>query len=109
MSVLIHTEERDGFTISTYAETEYTSPHAVFEADEADDICRRIDDGELEWFMVHVQATKCGITLADEYLGGCCYKDYADFISEGGYYSDLVEQALDTAKVEIAELSKEII
>lgn len=70
------------------------------------DVIDGVDSGALVWFMAHVQVTRYGIALSDEYLGGCCYKSYSDFISDG-YYSDMVEQAINEAKAKIAELMKE--
>lgn len=106
MSELIHTEERGGFTISTYAEIEYSSPYELFDDDDVQDVIDGVNSGALVWFMAHVQVTRYGIALSDEYLGGCCYKSYSDFISDG-YYSDMVEQAINEAKAKIAELMKE--
>jgi hypothetical protein len=83
---LIHTEKKAGFRIAFYACEEFLNP--------ADDLgveeCRRIDNGELCWFMAEVTASKDGIELGTDYLGGCCYASPQEFISGSGYYPGMV-------------------
>lgn len=110
MSELIYTEERDGFTINTYALPEHISPYSCFDYDDddIDEICNAINDGALMWFAAHVQATRGGVTLADTYIGACCYENCLDFINDSDYYGDMVTEVIEAAKTKIAELTQEI-
>jgi len=66
----------------------------------------RLDRGDVwAWFSAKVTAT---ITLPDgstiegvDYLGGCSYKDEADFTQQGGYYDDMKVNALDDLQREL--------
>ena len=102
---LINTETRNGFTIHAYAAPEDTDPNDHF--DDNGESAEAINNGVFEWFMVKVTASKAGVKLAEDYLGGCCYANVADFISEpDSYYADMVIGVTDEAKDKIAELAK---
>jgi hypothetical protein len=98
---LIHTEKKAGFTIAFYACEEFMNPADALLGDE---VCRQIGDGELYWFMAEVTASKDGIELGTDYLGGCCYASRQEFISGSGYYPDMVDRATSEAKDAIARL-----
>jgi len=98
---LIDTQDRGEFTIHTYMAPEDYAP----DIDDGETL-QAINDGLLAWFQVKVVATKCGIELAEEYMGGCCYELGVDFISEGDYWSDMVDEAIRRAHGVILELSK---
>jgi hypothetical protein len=68
--------------------------NAMVSGDEAYDkrveesILRRLRKGNYwAWASVEVRATWKGVTASD-YLGGCCYKNEADF-KKCGYYDDM--------------------
>jgi hypothetical protein len=95
-----HTESREGFEIVLEFGPENTDPAEHFcsgnpEADQ--EIFNRIANGTLMWFTARVAAKKDGITLGEDYLGGCCYESAADFI-RGDYYQDMVAIAIECAK-----------
>jgi hypothetical protein len=99
---LIDEFEKDGFLIRTAADGETENPSDHF--DDAETI-RAICTGELEWFIVKVEALKAGIVLGTAYLGACCYKDCKDFINhDGDYHADMIAEAIDEAKAKIKEL-----
>lgn len=101
---LIHTEEREGFTIRTYALPEDISPIGQFDSGGVALDQEIIDDiaaGNLTWFMAKVTASKNGIALADSYLGACCYKSHEGFIKDSGYYEDMVSEVIAEAKTAI--------
>jgi len=100
---LINTETRDGFTIHAYAAPEDTDPNDQFDDD--GEIAEAIRNGVYEWFMVKVTASKAGVELAQDYLGGCCSKNVSDFISDWGSYEAMVTCVMDDAKSKIAELA----
>ena len=54
------------------------------------EMCRKIDQGLLTWFVARVQAFKHGVLLGTDYLGGNLYEDPADFVKEGDSYGDMV-------------------
>jgi len=94
-------QERDGFTIRTYVAPEDFAP----DFDDGE-VLQGINDGLYVWFQVKVSAWKAGVELGTAYLGGCCYESTKDFIQEGDYWEDMVEEAIAEAKETIKELSK---
>lgn len=60
-----------------------------------DEIIARLGAGDIwAWANVLVTAEWHGLTGTDS-LGGCSYKDEADFIQNSGYYDDMVSNAID--------------
>jgi hypothetical protein len=103
MAQTIHTFTKDGFDIRFAVIPELTHPNDHFDDD--GQTARAIDAGEYEWFIANVTASKNGIELADEYLGACCYATYADFMDEGGYFDDMVDEAINVARQNIDSLT----
>jgi hypothetical protein len=104
----LHTESRNGFDIVFSVTHEDTHPRELFDdsIDDIDEMCRKIDDGYLAWFVARVQAFKNGVELASDYLGGCLYDNARDFVKEsGGYYEDMIETVITEAKQKIEELA----
>lgn len=101
----IHTEERDGFTLSYRAfPEEDISPEDSFDIQDGDDTLERIEDGTYAWFRVEITASRAGIDLATAHLGGCCYDSEEAFVTDSGYYADLCNEAIAEAKAKLAEL-----
>ena len=101
MAQTIHTFTKDGFDIRFAVIPELTHPNDHFDDD--GETARAIDAGDYEWFIAFVSASKNGVELADEYLGGCCYASFSDFMDDG-YFEDMVSTAIDTAKQNIEAL-----
>lgn len=64
------------------------------------EIRRRLDRGDLwAWCVVKVtaEATDASgkVWRGTDYLGGCNYRDEADFKAPGGYWDDMCERAYD--------------
>lgn len=97
---LIETHTQDGFTIKTYVAPEEMNPADQFD----EEVVQGIRDGIYTWFTVKVEASKNGIVLADEYLGGCCYESETDFLDIDGYWADMCETALHDAKQTLKDL-----
>jgi len=58
-----------------------------------DEILERLEAGDVwAWASVEVRASFDGFEASD-YLGGCSYRDTADFLA-GGYYEDMKAEAL---------------
>lgn len=91
----INEAEHNGFLIVTSITPEDMHPRDSFDdtPEELAEMCRKIDQGLLSWFVVRVQAFKHGVLLGTDYLGGNLYENPADFVTEGGYYADMVHTA----------------
>jgi hypothetical protein len=96
MAQTIHTFTQDGFDIRYAVFPEHIHPNDQF--DDEGETARAIDAGDYEWFVACVTASKNGVELHAEYLGGCCYRTYEDFMAEGGYFDDMVADAIGMAK-----------
>jgi len=99
------TYERDGFTVIVDKTYEDLHPRDCFEADDIDEICRKIDNGTYDWFMLRVRVMVEGLELSSEYLGGCLYKDAREVLTDGTA-EDIIDQALSRAKQEVYRLYK---
>jgi hypothetical protein len=105
----IHTSTAAGFDIVFSVTYEDSEPDWDFENEEdKQNTLRRIEQGDLVWFVARVQAFKNGIELGTDYLGGCCYDSYMQFVEENGYYADMVESAISEARETIAKLTEEV-
>ena len=103
----IKTEDTQGFHIVFSARPEDMHPSDSFDTEDIEDICRKIDDGTYVWFVARVEAYRHGVLLASDYLGGCLYDSYADFLAEGGYYEDMVHNVVTAAKQTLARLGRQ--
>lgn len=105
----IHTETRDGFDIELAFAPEEDAPRDHFATgdDEADaQIVRDIESGRLMWFVARVTASRAGVVLGDNYLGGCCYRSAQEFMAPDGYYPGMVVEAVFDARATLAKLCK---
>ena len=99
--------ERDGFTIIVDKTYEDINPSDLFDDSVCDikQIYEDINNGQLDWFMLRVRVLVEGLELAEEYLGGCLYKDAREVLTDGTA-EDLIDQALTLAKMKVYRLSK---
>jgi hypothetical protein len=105
----IYTDTAAGFDIVFSVTHEDFAPDWDFENEEdKQDTMRRIENGDLVWFVARVQAFKNGVLLGTDYLGGCCYDSYMQFVKDGDYYADMVETAISEARQTIAKLTEEV-
>jgi hypothetical protein len=104
---LIHTEQYKGFDIKFYVTYEDMHPRDLFDdtVEDIKELCQKIDDGEYVWFIAKVTASKHGIELADDYLGGCLYDNEMQFVNEGDYYADMRETVVKEATANIQLLA----
>jgi hypothetical protein len=95
------------FTVRIEKSWEDLSPHDLFDpsVDDIDEICRRIDAGYLDWFMLKATVYYEGVSLADDIVGGFLYEDARDVLKDGTA-DDLVASAIDSA-VEEARVLKQ--
>lgn len=100
----IKTEDTQGFHIVFSVRPEDMHPRDSFETEDIEDICRKIDSGAYVWFIARVEAYRHGVLLATDYLGGCLYDNYQDFLSDG-YYEDMVSNVIAEATQTIEKLA----
>ena len=98
-------ETRGPFTVVVDKTWEDLNPRDMFEEDDIDEICRKIDNCTYDWFMLRTRIFFEGVELACEYLGGCLYEDAKDVLTDG-MAEDQIYQAMLHAKVELANLKK---
>ena len=104
---MIHTEERDGFLVTFSVAPETKDPRGQFMLEDGSDdekIIERIHSGYYAWFIARVEASRAGIVLGTDYLGACCYESAQAFVTEDGYYPDMVDEALTAARATLASL-----
>ena len=102
----IKTEDTQGFhVVCSVAYEDTLSVQDSFDdsCHDIEDICRKIDNGTYVWFMVRVEAFKSGILLGTDYLGGCLYESYQEFLQDA-YYEDMVSTAIADAKQNLEKL-----
>jgi hypothetical protein len=106
--------DRDGFTVIVDKTYEDFNPRDHFEADDIDEILRKIDNGTYEWFMLRVRVLVEELELGSHYLGGCLYEDARDVLTDGTA-EDCIGEALKEAKSQVyrmkqkfAELSDQV-
>jgi hypothetical protein len=97
--------ERDGYEIIVDKTYEDFNPRDHFEADDMDEIIRKIDNGTYEWFMLRVRVLVEGHELASEYLGGCLYSEPKEVLTDGTA-EDLIHTAMMDAKTQVYRLSR---
>ena len=97
--------ERDGFTVIVDKTYEDMHPRDSFETDDVDEICRKIDSGCYEWFMLRVRVLVEGLELSSEHLGGCLYEDAREVLTDGTA-EDIIDTAMIHAKSQVYRLSK---
>ena len=73
-----------------------------------DELIRRVETGDVwAWASVSVTA-KFGRFEAVNYLGGCSYKDEADFINNSGYYEDMKDEAIEDLNAQLQKTYNEL-
>ena len=98
-------QQRGPFKIIVDKTWEDLSPRDMFEEDDVEEICRKIDNCTYDWFMLRTRVFFEGVELACEYLGGCLYEDAAEVMNDG-MAEDQIYQALQHAKAEAANMKK---
>jgi hypothetical protein len=102
-----HKETVDGFDIVLSITPEDMPPDWDETEEQRAETLRKIDNGTLAYFIAKVEASKHGVLLATEYLGGCCYDNVEQFVKDGDYYGDMVAEATKEAKAMIKKLQGE--
>ena len=96
--------ERNGLTVIVDKTYEELSPRDLFEESDVDEIIRKIDRGIYDWFMLRVRVMFEDLELASEYLGGCCYEDAKEVLTDG-VAEDLIFEAMAHAQKRVSDLA----
>ena len=101
--------ERNGFDIIVDKTWEEISIRDSF-----DDSCydikemeRKVNFGELDWFMLRVRVFVEGNELGSHYLGGCMYEDAREVLTDGTA-EDCIYAAMEEAKQAVYPLMRKL-
>jgi len=100
--------EREGYEIivdKAYEDSIHPRDSFDDSCHDIDEICKDIDRGHLEWFMLRVRVLVEGLEISSEYLGGCLYEDPKEILSDGTA-EDIIDQAMTHAKQRVYMLSR---
>jgi hypothetical protein len=88
-----------GFDVVIEKTWEDISPRDCFDDSVTDieEICRKIDRYDLDWFMLRAVASYKGIKLGDAYVGGFLYENAEDVMKDGTA-EDIAGEAVEEAK-----------
>ncbi len=97
--------QREGFEIIVDKSWEDISPRDLFDdtITDIDEICRKIDNYDLDWFMLRARVLLDGHELGSHIVGGFLYEDAREVLKDG-MAEDLIYQALLEAKQEARRL-----
>jgi hypothetical protein len=101
--------EREGYTIIVDKSWEDLSVHDCFDISchDTEQICKDIDSGNLDWFMLRVRVLFDGHEFGSHYLGGCLYEDAKDVLTDGTA-EDCIAEALHEARGEVRRLKEKL-
>lgn len=106
---LLHKTTQDGFDIAIYACEEHSHPDDSYDWQDATHRKETLEwmeqQGLLGWFCAKVTASKQGIELGCDYLGGCSYSSTEEFLKDA-YCEGMIDQAIDEAKQAIQKLTE---
>lgn len=97
--------DREGFEIIIDKSWEDVSPRDLFDdtITDIDEICRKIDSYDLDWFMLRARAMLDGHELGSAIVGGFLYEDARETLKDGTA-ADLAHEAIAEAKQEARRL-----
>lgn len=98
--------EQDGFEIIIDKSWEDISPRELFDESITDinEICRKIDSYDLDWFMLRARAMLQGHELGSQIVGGFLYEDAREVLKDGTA-NDLAAEAIHEAREEARKLA----
>jgi hypothetical protein len=68
-----------------------------------EDMCRKIDRGDLDWFMLRVRVMHEDVELAVNYVGGFLYEDATEVLRDGTA-EDMIWETVEEAKKRVPTL-----
>lgn len=95
-------QQREGLTVIVDKSWEDIHPRDLFDDSVTDinEICTKIDRGDLDWFMLRARVMYGHHELASELVGGFLYENAAEVLTDG-VADDLIWSALQAARREI--------
>jgi hypothetical protein len=99
-------EQRGPFTVVVDKTWEDLDPRGQFEESDIEEICRKINDDTYDWFMLRTRVFFQEVELAANYLGGCCYEDAREVLTDGTA-EDQIYSTLLEAKQPLIELKEQ--
>lgn len=107
-------ETRDGFTVIVDKTYEDCHPSDLFDTSldpdtgkpyyDVDQICRDIDAGNLDWFMLRVRVMLDDVELGNDIVGGFLYEDAREVLTDG-VAEDMIWTAMQAAEQRVVELA----
>ncbi len=105
--------DRDGFNVIVDKTWEDLHPQDSFDTStdpdtglpyfDIQDMCRKIDRGDLDWFMLRVRVMHEDVELAVNYVGGFLYKDAREVLTDG-VAEDMIWETVEEAKKRVPTL-----
>ena len=101
--------ETKKWRIELTAEAETDSPDMLFDwsVDSREEVLEKINNGTWLWFMATVSVIHkpTGLTLGEDFLGGCCYESLEQFAQPGGYVRSMTSEAISEARNNMERLT----
>jgi hypothetical protein len=105
--------DRDGFNVIVDKTWEDLHPRDSFDTSidpdtgkpyyDIEDMCRKIDRGDLDWFMLRVRVMHEDLELAVNYVGGFLYEDASEVLRDGTA-EDMIWETVEEAKKRVPTL-----
>jgi hypothetical protein len=105
--------DRDGFNVIVDKTWEDLHPQDSFDTStdpdtgmpyyDIEDMCRKIDRGDLDWFMLRVRVMHEDVELAVNYVGGFLYEDAREVLTDGTA-EDMIWETVEEAKRRVPTL-----
>jgi hypothetical protein len=105
--------DRDGFNVIVDKTWEDLHPRDLFDTStdpdtglpyyDIEDMCRKIDRGDLDWFMLRVRVMHEDVELAVNYVGGFLYEDASEVLRDGTA-EDMIWETVEEAKRRVPTL-----
>ena len=107
-------QDRDGFTVIVEKLYEECHPRDLFDTSinpdtgrpyyDVDQMCRDIDSGDLDWFILRVRVLLDGVELGSDIVGGFLYEDARDVLTDG-VAEDMIWTAMSEAEKRVVKLA----
>ena len=101
--------EREGFLVIVDKTWEDIALRHCFDDScyDIEDMERKVDRCDLDWFMLRVRVLFDGHELGSHYLGGCLYEDAREVLKDGTA-EDCIAEALHEARGEVRRLKEKL-
>lgn len=103
--------ERDGFDIIVDKTWEEIDPADCFDDScyDIQEMCEKINTGDLDWFMLRVRVMLDGHEFGSHYLGGCLYDwNKVQDVMTDGTAEDCIYSAMEEARAAVVRLRERL-